>query len=167
MHWRATLAGSPRFEFERNLMEVQEQIDALVASAERSGFDVSEDLKELRKKLDALKESTYQNLTPMEQVQVARHPERPYTLDYIRTMGEKFVELHGDRSFADDPAIVGGLMSMAGKRIMVIGHQKGRDTKENIYRNFGMPRPEATLGLEARFVFPALAKITLLMPPAM
>ncbi|MEC7847542.1 MAG: acetyl-CoA carboxylase carboxyl transferase subunit alpha, partial [Gemmatimonadota bacterium] len=69
MHWRATLAGSPRFEFERNLMEVQEQIAALVASAERSGFDVSEDLKELRKKLDALKESTYQNLTPMEQVQ--------------------------------------------------------------------------------------------------
>jgi len=142
MHWRATLAGSPRFEFERNLMEVQEQIDALVASAERSGFDVSEDLKELRKKLDALKESTYQNLTPMEQVQVARHPERPYTLDYIERIFTNWMELHGDRAFRDDEAIVGGWAALGGTPVMVIGHQKGRTIKENLRRNFGMAHPE-------------------------
>jgi len=136
------LAGSPRFEFERNLMEVQEQIDALVASAERSGFDVSEDLKELRKKLDALKESTYQNLTPMEQVQVARHPERPYTLDYIERIFTNWMELHGDRAFRDDEAIVGGWAALGGTPVMVIGHQKGRTIKENLRRNFGMAHPE-------------------------
>ena len=116
--------------------------DALVASAERSGFDVSEDLKELRKKLDALKESTYQNLTPMEQVQVARHPERPYTLDYIERIFTNWMELHGDRAFRDDEAIVGGWAALAGTPVMVIGHQKGRDMKENLRRNFGMAHPE-------------------------
>ncbi len=136
------MAGSPRLDFERNLMEVQEQIDGLVASAERSGFDVSEELKELRTKLDALKESTYQDLTPMEQVQVARHPERPYTLDYIERIFTNWIELHGDRSFRDDEAIVGGWAALGGTPVMVIGHQKGRDMKENLRRNFGMAHPE-------------------------
>jgi len=136
------LAGSPRLDFERNLMEVQEQIDGLVASAERSGFDVSEELKELRTKLDALKESAYQDLTPMEQVQVARHPERPYTLDYIERIFTNWIELHGDRGFRDDEAIVGGWAALGETSVMVIGHQKGRDMKENLRRNFGMAHPE-------------------------
>jgi len=136
------LAGSPRLDFERRLMEAQEQIDELVASAERSGFDVSEELKELRKKLDDLRESTYQNLTPMEQVQVARHPDRPYTLDYIERIFTNWIELHGDRNFRDDEAIVGGWAALGGTSVMVIGHQKGRVMKENIRRNFGMAHPE-------------------------
>ncbi len=136
------MAGSPRRDFERDIMDVQEQIDGLVASAERSGFDVSEELKELRTKLDALKASTYQNLTPMEQVQVARHPNRPYTLDYIERIFTNWVELHGDRAFRDDEAIVGGWAALGGTPVMVIGHQKGRDMKENLRRNFGMAHPE-------------------------
>ena len=123
-------------------MEVQGQIDGLMASAERSGFEVSDELKELRTKLDALKESTYQNLTPMEQVQVARHPERPYTLDYIERIFTNWIELHGDRAFRDDEAIVGGWAALGGTPVMVIGHQKGRDMKENLRRNFGMAHPE-------------------------
>ena len=136
------MAGSSRLDFERNLVEVQEQIDELLASAERSGFDVSEELKELRTKLDALKESTYQNLTPIEQVQVARHPERPYTLDYVERIFTNWIELHGDRAFRDDEAIVGGWAALGGAPVMVIGHQKGRDMKENLRRNFGMAHPE-------------------------
>ena len=136
------MAGSPRLDFERDLVEVQERIDELLASAERSGFDVSEELKELRTKLDALKESTYQNLTPIEQVQVARHPERPYTLDYVERIFTNWIELHGDRAFRDDEAIVGGWAALGGAPVMVIGHQKGRDMKENLRRNFGMAHPE-------------------------
>ncbi|MCH8810778.1 MAG: acetyl-CoA carboxylase carboxyltransferase subunit alpha [Gemmatimonadetes bacterium] len=137
-----TLAGSPRLDFERRLIEAQEQIDELVASAERSGFDVSEELNELKKKLNDLKESTYQNLTPMEQVQVARHPDRPYTLDYIERIFTNWIELHGDRTFRDDEAIVGGWAALGGTSVMVIGHQKGRHIKENLRRNFGMAHPE-------------------------
>jgi acetyl-CoA carboxylase carboxyl transferase subunit alpha len=136
------LAGSPRLDFERDIIEVQEQIDGLMASAERSGFDVTDELRELRTKLDTLKESTYQNLTPMEQVQVARHPERPYTLDYIERIFTNWIELHGDRTFRDDEAIVGGWAALGGTPVMVIGHQKGRDMKENLHRNFGMAHPE-------------------------
>lgn len=136
------MAGSPRLDFERDIVEVQGQIDGLVASAERSGFDVSDELKELRKKLDSLKESTYQNLTPMERVQVARHADRPYTLDYIERMFTNWIELHGDRAFRDDEAIVGGWAALGGTPVMVIGHQKGRDMKQNLRRNFGMAHPE-------------------------
>ena len=136
------MAQSPRLEFERDIVEVQEQIDGLVASAERSGFDVSDELGELRTKLETLKESTYQNLTPMEQVRVARHQDRPYTLDYIERIFTDWVELHGDRNFRDDEAIVGGWASLDGASMMVIGHQKGRDIKENLRRNFGMAHPE-------------------------
>ncbi len=136
------MAGSQRLDFERDIMEVQEQIDGLVASAERSGFDVTNELKELRTKLDALKESTYQNLTPMERLQVARHPDRPYTLDYVERIFTNWIELHGDRAFRDDEAIVGGWAALGGTPVMVIGHQKGRDMKENLRRNFGMAHPE-------------------------
>jgi acetyl-CoA carboxylase carboxyl transferase subunit alpha len=136
------LATSPRLEFERDIVEVQGQIDGLVAKSERSGFDVSDELKELRSTLDSLKESTYQNLTPMEQVQVARHQDRPFTLDYIERVFTDWVELHGDRNFRDDEAIVGGWAAIGSTSVMVIGHQKGRDMKENLRRNFGMSHPE-------------------------
>ncbi len=136
------MATSPRLEFERDIVEVQGQIDGLVAKSERSGFDVSDELKELRSTLDSLKESTYQNLTPMEQVQVARHQDRPFTLDYIERVFTDWVELHGDRNFRDDEAIVGGWAAIGSTSVMVIGHQKGRDMKENLRRNFGMSHPE-------------------------
>ena len=136
------MATSPRLEFERDIVEVQGQIDELVAKSERSGFDVSDELKELRSTLDSLKESTYHNLTPMEQVQVARHQDRPFTLDYIERVFTDWVELHGDRNFRDDEAIVGGWAAIGSTSVMVIGHQKGRDMKENLRRNFGMSHPE-------------------------
>ncbi len=132
----------PHLEFERDMVEVQEQIEKLLDVAERKGIDVSGELSELRRKLESLRASTYRNLEPMQQVQVARHPRRPYTLDYLDRIFEDFIELHGDRSFRDDAAVVGGWASVNGDSVMVIGHQKGRDMKENLHRNFGMPHPE-------------------------
>lgn len=136
------LAGSARFEFERDIAEIQEQIDKLVDIANDGGFDASGQLGELRGKLDALKEDTYKNLTPIEQVQVARHPERPYSLDYVQRTFTDWIELHGDRSFRDDEAIIGGWARLDDISVMVIGQQKGRDMKENLRRNFGMAHPE-------------------------
>jgi len=136
------LASTPHLEFERDMVEVQEQIEKLLDVAEKKGIDVSSELSELRRKLEKLREDTYLNLRPIEQVQVARHPRRPYTLDYLKRITEDFTELHGDRGFRDDAAIVGGWARIAGDSVMVIGHQKGRDMKENLYRNFGMPHPE-------------------------
>jgi acetyl-CoA carboxylase carboxyl transferase subunit alpha len=124
------------------MVEVQEQIDKLLQMAEKKGMDVSAELSELRRKLEALREETYRNLSPIEQVQVARHPRRPYTLDYLERICTDFIELHGDRCYRDDAAIVGGWARLNGEPIMVIGHQKGRDMKENLHRNFGMPHPE-------------------------
>ena len=109
---------------------------------DRKGIDVSQELDVLREKLESLREETYRNLRPIERVQVARHPRRPYTLDYVERCFTDWVELHGDRSYRDDEAIVGGWARLDGESIMVIGHQKGRDMKENLRRNFGMPHPE-------------------------
>ncbi|TVR65600.1 MAG: acetyl-CoA carboxylase carboxyltransferase subunit alpha [Gemmatimonadales bacterium] len=124
------------------MVEVQDQIDKLLDVARKKGIDVSSELSALRSKLAALREEIYRNLSPIEQVQVARHPERPYTLDYLERVFEDFVELHGDRAYRDDAAIVGGWARLDGDPVMVIGHQKGRDMKENLLRNFGMPHPE-------------------------
>ena len=124
------------------MVEIQEQIDKLLDLADRRGIDVSEEVEVLRVKLGTLKEQTYQNLSPMEQVQVARHPQRPYTLDYVERAFTDWVELHGDRNFRDDEAIVGGWARLQGRSVMVIGQQKGRDMKENLRRNFGMAHPE-------------------------
>ncbi len=129
-------------DFERDIVEIQEQIDKLLDLADRKGIDVSDEVKVLRDKLEDLKEKTYANLSPIEQVQVARHPQRPYTLDYIERMFTDWVELHGDRNFRDDGAIVAGWGRLKGRSVMVIGQQKGRDMKENLHRNFGMPHPE-------------------------
>jgi len=136
------LATVPHLEFERDMVELQEQIQKLLQLAEKKGINVSGELSELREKLQRLREETYQNLTPIEQVQVARHPRRPYTLDYLGRVFSDWMELHGDRAFRDDAAIVGGWARLRGQPVMVIGHQKGRDMKENILRNFGMPHPE-------------------------
>ncbi len=136
------MATAPHLEFERSIVEIQQQIDALVRTAADKGIDVSNELHVLREKLQVLKEETYHNLRPIEQVQVARHPQRPYTLDYIERLFTDWIELHGDRAFRDDEAIVAGWARLEGRSVMVIGHQKGRDMKENLRRNFGMPHPE-------------------------
>jgi acetyl-CoA carboxylase carboxyl transferase subunit alpha len=129
-------------DFERDIVEIREQIDKLLDLAERRGIDVSDEVTVLRDKLQDLKKQTYDNLSPMEQVQVARHPERPYTQDYIERIFTDWVELHGDRNFRDDEAIVGGWARLGGRSVMIVGQQKGRDMKENLRRNFGMPHPE-------------------------
>ncbi len=136
------MAIVPHLEFERDIVEIQGQIDKLLDLADRKGIDVSAEIVVLREKLQLLKEQTYENLRPMEQVQVARHPRRPYTLDYMERAFTDWIELHGDRAFRDDEAIVGGWARLAGRSVMLIGHQKGRDMKENLRRNFGMPHPE-------------------------
>ncbi len=135
------MAG-PHLEFEKDIVELQEEIEKLLVLAEEKGVNVSGELEVLRGKLTALKEETYQNLSAIERVQVARHPKRPYTLDYISRIFTEWIELHGDRAFRDDEAIIGGWARLAGRSIMLIGHQKGRDMKENLKRNFGMPHPE-------------------------
>ena len=136
------MGASPRLKFERKITEVEEQIEKLLEQSETNEFDVAGELKELQKKLHSLRQTTYQNLTPMEQVQMARHPKRPYTLDYIHRIFEDWIELHGDRKFRDDEGIVGGWAKISGTSVMVIGHQKGRNIKENLRRNFGMCHPE-------------------------
>jgi acetyl-CoA carboxylase carboxyl transferase subunit alpha len=136
------VATAPHLEFERDIVEIQGQIDKLLDLADRKGIDVSTEVGVLRKKLQALREQTYERLRPIEQVQVARHPQRPYSLDYIERIFTDWVELHGDRMFRDDEAIVGGWARLGNRAVMVIGHQKGRDMKENLKRNFGMPHPE-------------------------
>jgi acetyl-CoA carboxylase carboxyl transferase subunit alpha len=125
-------------DFERPLLEIERQIEEL----KKAGGDQAADTGPLERQLAELRAEIYRNLTPMQRVQVARHPRRPYSLDYLRTVFTDFVELHGDRLFRDDPAMVGGWARMDGVSVMVIGHQKGRDTKENLQRNFGMAHPE-------------------------
>ena len=129
-------------DFEQPIAEVEAKIEELRYAQEDSAVDISEEIQRLQKKSQALTKEIYAKLTPWQVSQVARHPQRPYTLDYIAALFTDFEELHGDRSFADDPSIVGGLARFNGQSVMVIGHQKGRDTKEKILRNFGMPRPE-------------------------
>ena len=129
-------------DFERDIVEIQQQIDKLLDLADRKGIDVSDEVSVLRSKLDDLKRETYDNLAPMEQVQVARHPQRPYTLDYVERIFTDWVELSGDRNFRDDEAVVGGWARLNGRSVMLVGQQKGRDMKENLRRNFGMPHPE-------------------------
>ncbi len=136
------MASAPHLEFERDIVEIQGQIDKLLDLADRKGIDVADEVQVLNEKLRTLTERTYDNLRPMEQVQVARHPKRPYTLDYVGRVFGDWIELHGDRAFRDDEAIVAGWARLRGESVMVVGHQKGRDMKQNLRRNFGMPHPE-------------------------
>lgn len=129
-------------DFEQPIAELETKIEELRYVQDDSAVDISAEIDKLAKKSQTLTKDIYAKLSAWQISQVARHPQRPYTLDYISHLMTDFEELHGDRSYADDPAIVGGLARFNGQTVMVIGHQKGRDTKERQYRNFGMPRPE-------------------------
>lgn len=129
-------------EFERPIAELEAKIDELRHLKDAAGIDIVKEVTTLEKKVKEVIEQVFSNLSDWQISQVARHPERPHTLDYIQRIFTDFRELHGDRAFADDKAIVGGMGWLDGQAVMVIGHEKGRDTKEKIERNFGMPRPE-------------------------
>lgn len=129
-------------EFEKPLRELEKQLEALHQQSLENNIDMSAELATIEAKIDTTKRDIYENLTPWQRVQVARHPKRPYALDYVAALCEDFQELHGDRQFNDDRALVGGTAFFEGRSVMIIAQQKGRDTKENIVRNFGMPQPE-------------------------
>ncbi len=129
-------------EFERPIADLERQIDELKRLADERKLSVSDEIAPLERKLGELRAEIYKNLTPLQRVQVARVARRPFTLDYIRLCFTDFIELHGDRAFREDAAIVGGWARLEGETVMIIGHQRGRDTKENLKRNFGMAHPE-------------------------
>lgn len=129
-------------DFEQPIAELVKKIEELRFVQDDSAVDISDEIARLQKKSNELTKNIFAKLTPAQISQVSRHPQRPYTLDYVQALCTDFEELHGDRAFADDVAIVGGLARFNGRSVMVVGHQKGRDTKEKIYRNFGMPKPE-------------------------
>ncbi|WP_158827090.1 acetyl-CoA carboxylase carboxyltransferase subunit alpha [Mucilaginibacter lacusdianchii] len=130
------------FDFEKPLAELQQQIDKIRQVEEKTKVDMSATLNELQDKFEDARKQVYTNLTGWQRVQISRHPERPYTLQYIELICDDFIELHGDRTVGDDKAIVGGWGSINGQTVMIIGHQKGRNTKDRQYRNFGMANPE-------------------------
>lgn len=129
-------------DFEKPILELERKIEELKKFTSSEKIDLSSEIKKLEDKLEKVKKEVFENLTPWQRVQMARHPKRPYTLDYINLITTDFVELHGDRAFADDKAIICGFAKVDGEKIVVIGHQKGRDTKENLMRNFGSAHPE-------------------------
>src|SRR5512134_2751412 len=129
-------------DFEQPIAELETKIEELRFVQDDSAVDISEEIERLQKKSQGLLKEIYAKLTPWQVSQLARHPQRPYTLDYVGEMFTDFHELHGDRSFADDLSIIGGLARFNGQSVMVLGHQKGRDTKERSLRNFGMSKPE-------------------------
>ncbi|MDA1082196.1 MAG: acetyl-CoA carboxylase carboxyltransferase subunit alpha [Gemmatimonadetes bacterium] len=134
--------GTSALEFEKPIVELERQIDELRRAAEERSVDLAGEIAPLETRLRELRRDVYDKLTPIQRVQVARHPRRPFTLDYVRLAFTDWIELHGDRAFRDDAAIVGGWARLDGETVMVIGHQRGSDTKENLRRNFGMPHPE-------------------------
>ena len=159
------MAVAYTLEFEKPLQELDRQIEDLRKLSEDRGIDVAEEVRLLETRLVTLRKDLYKGLTPMQRVLVARHPKRPYTLDYLSLVFTDFIELHGDRLFRDDPAIVGGWARLGGQSVMVMGHQKGRDTKDNLRRNFGMAHPEGyrkalrLMKLAAKFEAPIITLI--------
>ncbi len=129
-------------DFERPIAELEAKIEELRFIGDDSEVNINEEVARLKEKSESLTKSIFAKLSPWQVARVARHEARPYTLDYLRMIAPDFQELHGDRMFADDPAIIGGVCRINGKSIMLIGHQKGRDTKERVRRNYGMPKPE-------------------------
>ena len=127
-------------EFEKPIIELEQKIDEMRKYSDN--LDISDEIKKLEKKVDQLRQNVFSGLTRWQKVQLARHPERPYMLDYVNAMTTDFIELHGDRTYRDDHAIVAGFARIDTESVMIIGHQKGRDTKSNLYRNFGMMNPE-------------------------
>ena len=150
-------------DFEKPIAELESKIQEMESSTEQ--VDISEEIEGLKKKAEQLREEIYSNLTPWQKVQLARHPERPRSLDYIERISVGFVELHGDRLFGDDHAIVGGIGKIEETEFMIIGQQKGKDTKSHVYRNFGMPNPEGyrkamrLMNMAAKFKRPILTLI--------
>lgn len=129
-------------DFEKPLRDLEEKIEATKVTAQDRGIDMSEEVKSQQEKLVKASEDFYKNLTRWQRVQMARHPERPYTLDYVEQITGFWMELHGDRHYADDKAVVAGLATLGDEKVVIIGQQKGRGTRDNVYRNFGMPNPE-------------------------
>ncbi|MBD3160924.1 MAG: acetyl-CoA carboxylase carboxyltransferase subunit alpha [Candidatus Eisenbacteria bacterium] len=129
-------------EFEKPIIELEQKIEDLRAFADKENLEFSEELRNLEERAAKVRDQVYANLSSWQRVQIARHPRRPYTLDYVGRLFTDFVELHGDRRFSEDPAIVAGIARFEGRPVVVVGHQKGRNTKENLRRNFGMPHPE-------------------------
>ena len=127
-------------DFEKPIIELEQKIEEMRRYADNP--DIAQEISKIEKRVNQLRHSIFAGLTRWQRVQLARHPDRPYTLDYINAMTKDFIELHGDRTFRDDKAVVGGFARLDEHTVMVIGHQKGRDTKSNVYRNFGMPNPE-------------------------
>jgi acetyl-CoA carboxylase carboxyl transferase subunit alpha len=152
-------------EFEKPLRELEKQLDALHQQSLENNIDMTSELATIEAKIETTKREIYSNLTPWQRVQVARHPKRPYALDYVAAFCDDFQEFHGDRQYNDDRALVGGTAFFAGRAVMIIAQQKGRDTKENIIRNFGMPQPEGyrkalrLMKLAEKFALPVLAFI--------
>ena len=152
-------------DFEQPIAELEAKIDELRFVTSDAEVNIGEEIARLRAKSRALTTSIFANLTPWQVAQLARHPQRPYTLDYASVVFDEFHELHGDRMYADDQAIVGGLARLGGKSVMLIGHQKGRDTKERVRRNYGMPKPEGyrkalrLMKLAERFRLPLITLI--------
>lgn len=152
-------------DFEKPIYELEQKITGLVDLSQNDGLEVSEEVERLHAKLDKLRRSIFSKLGSWDKVQLARHPMRPYTIDYVSRIAADFIELHGDRRFADDPAIVAGLGKIDGHPFAIIGHQKGRNTRENLKRNFGMPNPEGyrkslrVMQLAAKFNRPILTLI--------
>jgi acetyl-CoA carboxylase carboxyl transferase subunit alpha len=152
-------------EFEKPLRVLEKQLESLHQQSLENNIDMSSELAGIDEKLDKTRREIYSNLTPWQRVQVARHPRRPYALDYVGAICEGFQELHGDRQFKDDQALIGGTAFLDGRSVMIIAQQKGRDTKENIVRNFGMPQPEGyrkalrLMKLAEKFDLPVLAFI--------
>ena len=159
------MATATTLEFEKPIVELQNQIDELKKMAEKQQLTVGDEIAPLEKRLADLRVEIYRNLSPLQRVLVARHKDRPFTLDYVRLAFTDFIELHGDRAFRDDAAIVGGWARLDGETVMIIGQQRGRDTKENLRRNFGMPHPEGyrkalrLMKLAEKFQVPVLTMI--------
>ena len=134
--------GSSGLEFERSIVELEYQIESLKQFSSGENIDIAVQIESLEKRLNEEKKRVFSNLTPWQRIQLARHPLRPRTLDYVERIADDFIELHGDRRFGDDKAVVGGFATVDGRRIMLVGHQKGHDANENVQRNFGMAHPE-------------------------
>ena len=152
-------------DFEKPVIELEKKITEMMEYAKEAGVNLHDDISRLEKKAQSLRKDIYSKLSPWQRVQLARHPDRPYTLDYIKRLTEGFIELHGDRYFADDPAMVGGIAKLDKYNVVIFGQQKGRDVKENLFRNFGMSNPEGyrkalrLMKLAAKFKMPVISLI--------
>ena len=159
------MAKKTFLDFEQPIAELESKIEELRYVQTESAVDISEEIDQLSKKSQQLTKDIYSELSPWQITKIARHPERPYTLDYVRDIFTDFVELHGDRHYADDKAVVGGMASLDGDPVMIVGHQKGRTLQDSMARNFGMPHPEGyrkalrLMQTAARFGMPILAFI--------